>query len=436
MSTTSARNQNYVRQLKGSVLYKIGAILATFLAMPIMIRYLGAERFGIWSTMLTLVTWVMLFDLGIGNGLKNKISENLAKNEEKEVFLYISTSYIVIGAVALVSFCAFFVASFYIPWPAVFNTKVVSTEDLRVSVIVLAIFIFSNFFLSLVNQIYHGLQKSSFVTLGQFFSNGIALALVYLLRLYYDASILGMVLAYGFSLVISNVALSLLIFKSNLNLRPSLKGFDTKKIKSLLSLGVKFFAIQIAVLVIFMTDRIIITQLLGPEQVTPYDVIFKLFSVFTILHGIILTPLWPAYSNAYMKNDFDWIESTLKIQIKLAVVLWGGAAILSLAGPFIVKIWIGDDFFVNKSLYYLFFAFIVVSVWSNVFAYFVNAINRINVQLCTAIVAAIINIPMSIFFVKYLGFGLEGIVLATTLSLTVFALVGPIQVFRIVKKRC
>lgn len=38
--------------------------------MPIMIKYLGAEQFGIWATMLTLITWVMLFDFGIGNGLK------------------------------------------------------------------------------------------------------------------------------------------------------------------------------------------------------------------------------------------------------------------------------------------------------------------------------------------------------------------------------
>ncbi|WP_143269382.1 oligosaccharide flippase family protein [Mangrovitalea sediminis] len=422
-------------QLKGSIFYKFGAIFATFVAMPIMIKYLGVEQFGVWSTMLTLVNWVMLFDLGIGNGLKNKILEGLAKNEGKEVVSYISTAYVLIGLVSFVFFAFFAFASFHISWREVFNSASMSEGELRYSVIILSFFVFFNFWMSLVNQVYHGLQMSSFVALGQFLSNGLALLFVALLYRFCGASLIKMVLVYGSALVISNGALSFFIFKSNAEVRPSIAGFDTRKISPLLSLGGKFFVIQISMLLIFMTDKIIITQLLGPKQVTPYDVVFKLFSVFTIFHSLILLPIWSAYSNAYAQGDFVWIRDALKKQIKIAFFIFLGAGFMAFIGPFIVRVWVGKNLEVSNSLYLFFWGFVGVSVWSNVFAYFVNAVNEINLQIVTSVVAAIINVPMSIYFVSYLGLGLGGVVLATTLSLSIFGLVGPVQVLNIIRHR-
>ncbi len=108
------RTKNYLKQIKGSVLFKLGAILAGFIAMPIMIKYLGMEMFGIWATMLTLISWIMLFDLGIGNGLKNKVSESLAKNDTNLASAYISTAYVVIGLVSLVLLVIFLTLSFWV----------------------------------------------------------------------------------------------------------------------------------------------------------------------------------------------------------------------------------------------------------------------------------------------------------------------------------
>lgn len=214
---------------------------------------------------------------------------------------------------------------------------------------------------------------------------------------------------------------------------PNFQGFDKNKVSPLLSLGIKFFIIQFAVLVVFMTDKILITQLLGPEHVTPYEVLFKLFSVFTVIHGLLLAPLWPAYSDAYQRGDLDWIRSSIKQQIKVAMILFVGAFILAAIGHWVVKLWIGDEIVVSNMLYYLFAVFIAFSVWSNVFVYFVNAINEPGVQLYTSIIAAIINIPLSICLVKVFELGLNGIISATIVSLSIFAFLGPIQVFRVIK---
>ncbi|MBD3727262.1 MAG: oligosaccharide flippase family protein, partial [Moraxella osloensis] len=188
MTLSKARSHNYFKQVKGSALYKVGAIGATFLAMPIMIKYLGVEHFGIWATMLTLITWVMLFDLGIGNGLKNKISESLAQDNPEQAAGYISTAYGLIGFISFALFTLFLMVSIWLPWQTIFNTQSISEADLKNAVNTLSFFIFFNFWISLVNQIYHGLQKSSVVVLGQFVSNTLALALVFLLYQFAESS--------------------------------------------------------------------------------------------------------------------------------------------------------------------------------------------------------------------------------------------------------
>jgi len=173
--------------------------------------------------------------------------------------------------------------------------------------------------------------------------------------------------------------------------------------------------------------------LLGPAKVTPYDVLFKLFSVLTLLHGLILTPLWPAYSEAYTKGDFNWLKNQLGRQVFIAFMLFAGALLLAFIGPWLVSLWMGSSFNIKRSLYFMFALFIVFSVWNNVFAYFVNAIGDLNVQLGAAVIAAGLNIPLSIFFVKVYAMGLNGIILATVISLSIYSLFGPIQVLNIIK---
>lgn len=432
--TQKARSFNYKKQLKGSAVFKLGAVLANFLAMPIMIDYLGVELFGVWATMLTLLTWVMLFDLGIGNGLRNKITESLAKNRPDTASEYISTAYGLVGLISLVFFLVFLVANVWLPWQRVFNTTLVPEKILSEAAVTLGFFIFLNFWISLVNQIFQGLQKTSLMVLGQFLSNILALVFVFFLSVYTKNSLIFLVWAYGLSLVLSNGMLSIYLFGVHKEIRPKISLFDFGKVRALFSLGMRFFVIQLAVLVIFMSDKILIAQLLGPQYVTSYEVIFKLFSIFTVLHAMVLAPLWPAYSDAHVKGDMDWIRKQLKKQIKFALLIFVMAILLAVAGPMLVKLWIGEAGSAPHSLYILFALFIIVSVWNNIFAYFVNAINELSVQLWTAVFAGFLNIPLSIFLVKYVEMGVGGVVMGTLLSLSIYSFIGPLQVLKIIKE--
>ncbi|MDD1508256.1 oligosaccharide flippase family protein [Pseudomonas sp. CNPSo 3701] len=429
LSDSNSRGKSYFKQLKGAFFYKIGAVASSFLAVPIMLRYLGAEQFGVWSTMLTLLSWIMIFDLGIGSGLKNKIAQSVAIGDVKAAAGYISTAYILIGCFSVIMFVLFIALSFWLPWQAIFNTRIFSESHLRLLVICLSFFVFLNFWLGLVNQIYHGLQRSSMVVLGQLISNFFALIVVVFLYKFSNSSILFMVFSHGGALFFSNLLLTRFIFSAKRQLIPSVRKFDFYKVKPLLALSLKFFVIQVSVLLIFMTDKILITQLLGPQYVMPYDVLFKLFSVFTVVHGLILAPLWPACADAYQKNDLDWIARSINYQLKFYFLIVVGVVVFAGLGPWIVKVWIGEEFSVDRSLYFIFAVFIIVSIWNNIFGVVLGAINKVRLGAIHTFLSALINVPLSIFLVRFFDLGIAGVLCSTIISILLSSLISPVQVW-------
>ncbi len=429
------RTINYINQVIGSFLFKFLAIACSFITVPLMIKYLGNELYGIWATFLSLASWIVLFDVGIGNGLKNKISELLANNLIEDVKKYISTSYIVLGFISFGLLVLFLVISNYVNWQIIFNSSILSNNDFKNIVNIFFFFILLNFWLGLINQIFNGYQRTSLVVFNQFLSNLLVLIFTYILYIYFEKSLYKLSLIYGLSLMITNLSLSFWFFFKNKEIIPSSKFFDITYVKSISSLGLKFFIIQIAVIVIFTTDKILIIQLFGPQHVTTYDVVFKLFSVITLIHSLISMPLWPAYTDAYYKGDVNWIKKMLFVQLKLYMFFTIATIILIISAKRIIQVWIGDVSDIDNMLIIAIGIFTIISIWNNIFAYFVNAINKIELQLKISIISMFINIPLSIILVKHFHTGVYGIVIATCFSLSLFALLGPVQVLYIIKRK-
>jgi O-antigen/teichoic acid export membrane protein len=433
-AVSQKRTLNYYRQIKGSVVYKLVGMAASFLAIPLMIHYLGQEQFGVWSTLLTIMSWIVFFDLGIGNGLRNKVAEALARNETVEAASYIASGYSLIGLIAFLLWALVTSASYFVPWQVVFNTHAIPEVMLRSTVQIAVFFIVLNFWIGLISSLLGAVQKNSLTALGQLITNVSALLLVFVLTKTTEASIFNLALVYGISLIVANGLLSLWFYNQYPELRPK-PYLDGQHVHPLLSVGLQFFIIQLAVLVIFTTDKMLIAQIFGPQYVTQYDVVFKLFSVITLAHGLITAPLWSAYTDAYHRSDFPWIKRMLQKQL----LVFAGVAIAVIAMVLLVRpivaLWIGRELEVSFTLVITLGLFVLISTWNNIYAMFVNGVGKIQPQLYTSVIAMLLNIPLALFFTKYLGFGLSGIVLATCVSLLLSAVILPIQVHLIIRDR-
>jgi O-antigen/teichoic acid export membrane protein len=69
--------------------------------------------------------------------------------------------------------------------------------------------------------------------------------------------------------------------------------------------------------------------------------------------------------------------------------------------------------------------FTFIRAWNNIYAIFLNGIGKIGLQVKIAIIQSVMNIPLSIFLGRRIG--VSGVLLATIISLSLFAIAGPIQ---------
>ena len=219
------------------------------------------------------------------------------------------------------------------------------------------------------------------------------------------------------------------------SIAPSFKAIKFYNLKDLLGLGTQFFIIQIAALIIFATDNLIITQLFGPADVTVYNIAYKYFNYIPIIFFVILTPMWSAYTEAYVMNDFDWIKNAMNKIQKVWILLSLIVIIMIFAANWFYSIWLNSKIQVPLLLTILMGFFAIVSNWNNIFAYFINGVGKIRLQLYNSIFVAIINIPLSIYFAKNLEMGISGVIAATCICVGIGAVWAPIQYSKIINKK-
>jgi len=417
----------YLSQIKSSVVFKGLAVVCSFMLIPLMLNYLGEQRFGIWITLFSIVSWVLFFDLGVGSGLRNHLAASLADNRRQEAAGFLVTGYVISALIAFILFFLVCVSAYLVDWQSVFNAGDIEVGELRLSVLITSFLFLLNFILSLVIQALHATQKTSLTVFFFFLSNLFDLFAVYVASAFAEASLVIIALACGIALLSSTLLISTLFYRVNKDLRPCYNFFSLKKAPALMNLGGQFFVIQLAVLALFSTDKIVITQLFGPAEVTRYELVLKLFSIILIANALLLTPLWSAYTQAATRGEFAWIKRTLHKTHLFGVVLAIAALILFFIGDELVALWVGRDIEIAPGLLAGMLVFTVLRVWCDLYAYLLNGVGAIKFQMWLAVVQAVVNVPLSI----YLGgiYGVSGVVFATSATLCLSAIGLPVSAY-------
>jgi O-antigen/teichoic acid export membrane protein len=418
-----------------SLLYRVGSTALSYILVPISLSYLDAAQYGVWLTILSVMSWLVFMDIGLGNGLRNKLAEALSHGEADLGKTMVSTGYAAIALISAALMLLMLVSAPWIQWSSVFNTTMLSDSEFKTIVrLVGSLFLF-NFVLSLGQSVFYACQCASLVALSQFLLNLFAVLSIYGLTLITAGHLRYLSGCYAGSMVLANILVSVYFFKRHKELAPSLSRANLSRIKPLFAIGFKFFIIQAAALVIFATDNIIITHVLGPEQVATYNVVGGLFSGVIFLQGVILSPLWSAYTRAFTEGNFVWIRRILRIlnlaMIPIAIL---ATALVILAEP-IIRWWVGPQISPPPLLIVLMGVYTLVVTWNNIYASFINGVGAVMPQLISAVMAGVLNIPLSIYFARDLDLGLSGVILGTIASLSIFAFIGPIQTLLILNRK-
>lgn len=411
---------------------KGGNIAISLLLVPMTISYINPTKYGIWMTLSSVVGWLGFFDIGFGNGLRNKLTESISKGRDDLAQIYVSTTYAAMSIFSLIFIGIFLIANKYIFWATILNAPANMESELSTLAQIILAFFSLQFVLQLVITVMTANHEPGKASIINFFASALSLIGIYFLTKFTTGSLLYLAIVLSGTPVVVMAIVSLWLYRFDyFKYAPNLKLVDFSYAKDLMRLGVKFFIMQIGVLILFQTDNIIISQVFGPTEVTHFAICFKLFSVITMGFTIVVTPLWSAYTEAYTNSDFDWIKSSLKKMKKIWMLLSVATVVLLFFSPYIFKIWLGDKIEIPFILSLCMCMYTIAYAWQTIQVMFLNGIGKIRLQLYLIIVSSLLNIPLAIFLGK--TFGLAGTVLANTILFVIMGGILSMQTRRILK---
>jgi O-antigen/teichoic acid export membrane protein len=410
----------------------VGIVIA-FVRVPVILDYLDVSEYGIWLVLTSMVSWFGFLNLGLGNGLRNKLAVALAKDDLGTAKILVSTTYASLVIIIFIIYCVFICIQPLLNWTDILNAPNKLGSQLPILVFIFATSYAIEFVVNLMDNILEADQRPA---IGRFI--GTTANIVFLLVLIFlnkntPGSLIYMAIAFfGSSILVTSFS-SIYLFCGRYDfLRPSFRCIKFGYISEIGGLGVKFFVLQLAAIILFTSDNMIITQFMGPEEVTAFNIAKKYMGVALMGFGIVVDPLWSAFTDAFTRKDIAWIKWVMK----KTIMLWGALLVFCtiqfLFSQNFYFFWIGDKVDVPRLLTLLMALFTVVSCWNLPFVYFLNGIGKIRLQLYIAIFIILANIPLSIYFAQGLGMGSSGVILATSVCLMIGSILSPIQYYKII----
>ena len=426
-STPIGRSRERFRRIGLTTATSIAArgigFATSLITVPLTLHYLGAERYGLWATLSSIIALASFADFGLGNGLLNALASAHGRDDREAGAREVSTAFLLLLGVAATLSVAFVLAYPYIDWARVYNVS--STQAATEAGPATAAFvgcILANLPLGVVARIRQGYQEGYRTSLFDASGNILGLLLV-LLAISLRAPLVWLVLAMAGAPVIASLTHAVVLFwRDRPWLRVVPKRFDRRTATRLLHHGGLFFVLQVAATFASAPDNVIIAQTLGPTSVAQYAVVAKLFSVSVLLSDVALAPLWPAYGEAMARGDLQWVRHTLvrSVQVAaLASVLF--AAVFVLGGNEILARWVGPGFAAPLALRLGFGTWVIVATLGMAVAMYLNAANLMRVQAACAMVWVPASLVLKVLLVT--RWGLAGVPWATVVAYLALAAV-------------
>lgn len=427
-SINAKRNILIIAVLKGC-----GIAISLFL-VPVTIHYVNPTRYGIWLTLSSIVGWFSFFDIGLGNGLRNKFAEAVAGGKPELARTYVSTTYAILTIIIAIVLLLFFCINPFLNWAKILNTPADMAGELRLLALIVFGFFCIQFVLQLITTIITANQQPAKASIFGFLGNLLSLAIIYVLTKTTSGNLIYLGAVFSATPVVVLISSSLWFYTHKYKqYAPSIKFVKFRFARDLMSLGIKFFVIQMAAVVLYQTSNIIIAHLFGPEQVTPYNIAYKYFSVITMAFSIIMLPLWSAYTEAWIKKDIAWIRNSVNKLMMIWILIAITVMIMLVSSNFIYRMWVGKEIKVPLSVSVVMAAYVVINGWCGIFSQFLNGVGKIKLQLYSGTFGALINIPLSIMLGKH--FGIYGVLLSTVILGTVSAVWSPIQYKKLINNK-
>lgn len=434
ISSGDKRSVQAKKNIAMSFANKVIAIIISLAIIPITIDYLNAEQYGIWLTLSSIVAWLSFFDVGLGHGFRNRFAEAKAKGDTLLARKYVSTTYftmlIIFGVVLVVFECA----NPFINWATILNISQEQNQMLSMVVSIILIGVCTSFVTNVAGIMLSADQRPAITAMIATSGQGLALLIIFLLTLLPRHDMRYIAFALSWAPVIVTIMVSVWLFTHSYKaFAPSIKLIDRSLIRNIVNLGVKFFIIQVSMILIFQVVNIILSRVLGPAAVTEYNITYKYFSITMMAFNIILSPYWSAFTDAYTKGDLEWMRKVHKKLTKVWLLLATVNVLLLICSPVAYKLWLHGSVVIPVETSVSMFIYINILSFSTMYMILLNGTGKVFLQMLIYLACALVAIPASIALCGM--FGIPGVLIVLSLVYGIQAFAARIQLNKILSNQ-
>jgi O-antigen/teichoic acid export membrane protein len=310
------RGRRLRRSIISGLLLRPLALIILIVTVPLFLKYLDKERYGLYETIIGMSMWLSLSNIGLTTGLVNKLTDCHVTGDTARAQRYVSSLWFTMIAVfGVASLLATLIIPF-VQWTRVFSIHdLTARSEVALVVWATAIVTFLQSAMTIPAAAYTATQE---IEKYNYWDGASKLAMLAgcALVVYTPFGLLGVAMAVlGIPCAVRAINTIILFAFERPHLRPKLKCFELAMVRSMLADGICIFVLQMASIAIFQTDKLIIGSVLNGEKVADFAILGRVFLLAYGVFALGLGSIWPAYKEAAKRGDIVWIKRRLRESI-------------------------------------------------------------------------------------------------------------------------
>ena len=392
------------KNILASVLIKGWSSLVLLLLVPLTIACLGSYKNGVWLTMSSVLLWINSFDIGLGNGLRNKLALFMAHDQKDEARATVSSALAMLVLIIIPVTLVLVVMELNIDCYSLFNVDKERIANFQEVLLISTIFVCTTFSFKFVGNVYMGLQLPAVNNLLLCISNTMILIVTFVLYKMECGTLM--------SIAFVNTAAPLLVYLVSYPitfcgkyrfLRPTFKDVHIQSVKELFRLGLHFFILQTLGIVLLFSANLIISKMFSPEMVTPYQIAYRYIFTAQTIFTIVCVPYWTATTDAYAHGDYVWMKRAGRTLDRVMMLLIALISLMVICSDFVYDIWIQGRAEVPFSITLWVALYSIILICSSRYSFVLNGVGALKLQLLCTFGAAVVYVPLAVFVGRSTG---------------------------------
>lgn len=386
--------------------------VAGFVLIPIALRYLSREDYGLWATVGQVLGYLALLDLGVGAAVKRRAAQLRERQDNNELSRVISTAIALYCGLGLLFLIAGLSLSALLPrWSAIPRDR----TDVAVAVFLIMIAYTSlSFPLRVASSALVGYQRIATANLIDLTANLLSpITAIVLLVLGFGLLALPIGAAFAGLLAATLAIIALKRAVPELRIRPS--SISRNEATDLFGWSFLLFLNNLAVIVIYQTDNLVVAAGVGLTAVTVYTLTSRLPLYGMPLVFAIGESCLPGAIELYSQGK---VERLKQVYIRiLRITAAASLALVVIAAAFnqpFMMLWVGTINFGGMILTGLFAAILFYRVMMQVASVVVISSGKLKGVVYMSLLEAAFNLGLSIWWVR--EYGLQGVAAATIVA--------------------